>query len=449
MTWLWQFFLSPRRIRFEPRKAARRSIREIVLLGLLTLSVHPPQVLGSEPGLMTLDSLVAEALDRNQEVQFYQEEIKAARAGRQASRSLPRPELDLEGGGKSVRGSGFRDDGMAWSAAVRQRFEWPGRMALRKAIANQEVELAELGLDRFKRSLSNKTRSLAFQWVVLGEKARASREVADRLQALTQTLAGRDPEGLAPVLELRLIEASAVTAEHRAAEAEHDVEHLTIELNYWLGRDPEAPVRLAPFKPVFRPAPDWPVLAASLTNHFELRARVVELAQQGLKARLTRHEARSDFTVGPFWAEERAGDRERIAGISLSVPLPLWGRAQANTEVAEARRTQSELALNSARRRLESELHDYWRKYEHALGVLGKWRPDSMDRFREAAGLAERHFRLGAVPVNTFAELQRQYAEAVDALLSARTEALQAALHLEWMTGLPAWITFENEGPKP
>jgi hypothetical protein len=34
-----------------------------------------------------------------------------------------------------------------------------------------------------------------------------------------------------------------VKAEHTAAEAEHDVEHLSIELNYWRGQSPNAPVR--------------------------------------------------------------------------------------------------------------------------------------------------------------------------------------------------------------
>jgi cobalt-zinc-cadmium efflux system outer membrane protein len=56
--------------------------------------------------------------------------------------------------------------------------------------------------------------------------------------------------------------------------------------------------------------------------------------------------------------------------------------------------------------------------------------------FRKAAELADRHYRLGAVPIGTYVELQRQYLEAAEALLEARREAFEAAQQLELLTGL-------------
>ena len=52
-------------------------------------------------------------------------------------------------------------------------------------------------------------------------------------------------------------------------------------------------------------------------------------------------------------------------------------------------------------------------------GCISPW-PDSVGRFKEAAELADRHYRLGAVPVATYVELQKQYLEAVEALLDDR-----------------------------
>ena len=68
---------------------------------------------------------------------------------------------------------------------------------------------------------------------------------------------------------------------------------------------------------------------------------------------------------------------------------------------------------------------------------MAKWRPDSAQQFREAAELADRHYRLGAVPIATFVELQKQYLEAVDGLLDTKKEALETAQQLELLTGLP------------
>ena len=64
--------------------------------------------------------------------------------------------------------------------------------------------------------------------------------------------------------------------------------------------------------------------------------------------------------------------------------------------------------------------------YDTKLGAMSKWRPDSVQHFKEAAELADRHYRLGAVPVTTYVELQKQYLEAVEALLDTQRDALEA-----------------------
>ena len=74
--------------------------------------------------------------------------------------------------------------------------------------------------------------------------------------------------------------------------------------------------------------------------------------------------------------------------------------------------------------------------YETKLNEMTKWRPDSVQHFKQAAELADRHYRLGAVPISTYVELQKQYLEAVESLLDTKKEALEAAAQLERLTGL-------------
>jgi cobalt-zinc-cadmium efflux system outer membrane protein len=80
-------------------------------------------------------------------------------------------------------------------------------------------------------------------------------------------------------------------------------------------------------------------------------------------------------------------------------------------------------------------------RYQAKLAEMGKWRPDSIQKFQEAAALADRHYRLGAVPIATYVELQKQYLEAVEALLDTKTEALEAGQQLELLTGVSLSIT--------
>ena len=73
--------------------------------------------------------------------------------------------------------------------------------------------------------------------------------------------------------------------------------------------------------------------------------------------------------------------------------------------------------------------------YEAKLAEMSRWRSDAPEKLREAAELADRHYRLGAVPVATYVELQKQYLEAVEAMLDTKKEALEAAQILEQLTG--------------
>jgi cobalt-zinc-cadmium efflux system outer membrane protein len=179
------------------------------------------------------------------------------------------------------------------------------------------------------------------------------------------------------------------------------------------------------------------LLALARTNNFELKVRAVELAQQGFRVDLAKNERYPTIRVGPTFSEENAGnERERIIGVGISLPLPLWNRNQGNIEAAVARQMQAEVSLSVTERELQRQVLEAALTYETKLREMAKWRPDSVQHFKEAAELADRHYRLGAVPIATYVELQKQYLEAVEGLLDTKKEALEAAARLELFTGL-------------
>ena len=98
---------------------------------------------------------------------------------------------------------------------------------------------------------------------------------------------------------------------------------------------------------------------------------------------------------------------------------------------------QAEVSLNVIEREVQRKVVEATLTYETKLREMAKWRPDSAQLFREAAELADRHYRLGAVPISTYVELQKQYLEAVEGLLDTKKEALEAAAQLELLAGLP------------
>src|SRR5437867_187876 len=167
-----------------------------------------------------------------------------------------------------------------------------------------------------------------------------------------------------------------------------------------------------------------------------MQKRRVELEQQGFKLSLARKDGYPSFSVGPCFSQERAGDREQQVGVGISVPVPLWNRNKGNIDVAEARQKQAETSLYVAQRDLERRIIENALRYQTKLAALEKWRPETVEEFRKAAELADRHYRLGAVPIATYVELQKQYLEAVEALLNIQREALEAGQELQRLTGL-------------
>lgn len=401
--------------------------------------------------VLSIDALVAEALRNNPELKFYEAEIIAAKAGRRTAGLLPNPELTGSIGQKAVSAGGIRDEGVAWSVGLMQPFEWPGRMGLRKAIANRDIELAELGYDRFKAALANRVRMLAHAVFGAQEKAAVAAEVSGRLRELRQVLVQRDPAGITPLLEARVIEASELTMQRRASETLLSSQAALFELNQLRGVPPETSITVeAPSLRFGTPPPKEALVEMALTNNFEIRMRVTELTQQGFRVALAKNERFAPISVGPMYSEERGGDRERVLAVGVSIPIPLWNRNSGNIETAKARRIQAETSYFVAQREIERKVLEASLTYRTKVAEIEKWRPDAVSHFKEAAELADRHYRLGAVPVATYIELQNQYLEAVDGILSTQSEALTAAGELELLTGVPIPISESSKGnPEP
>lgn len=412
------------------------------LAGLLLLAAvaRAEEAAPPEPVAVSLTAIVGEITAHNPELKFYEAEIAAVKATARSAATLSNPSLSLSLGRKRIADANtgtFLGAGAAWSVSVTQTFEWPGRLALRKAIANRDVGLAELGLARFQNALAARARTLAYTLHGAHEAAAAIGEVADRFAALKETFLARDPAGLTPLLETRVIEANELALQRRATAAELAVQAALIELNQLRGAAPGAPLRVAAPALTLTDVPGTPaLLAAARENNFDFRLRRLELEQQGFQVRLAQNERYPAISVSPFYSQEKGNDRQTLFGVGLSVPLPLTSRTRNAVEVAEARRRQAETAALVAQRELEREVLTAALAFTTKLAETRRWAPDSAKKFREAAELADRHYRLGAVPIATYVELQTSYLDAVNALLDTQREALEAGLRLQQLTGL-------------
>jgi len=397
------------------------------------------EVAESEIQTLSLMGVVSEIVSNNPEIQFYKEAISSAEAGVRYSSQWNDPELSFDVGYKKLRdSSGSKiSDGAVWQVSVMQVFEWPGRIDLRKTIAQKDVELAKLGVEQFENALSARAKVLAFGLYCANAKAEAIREVAERFKSLKESFLVRESGGVAPLLETRVIESNELVLQRRATEAELGVQASLIELNLLRGANVDSPIRISTTTLTFKNIPELESLvSAARAYNFEYRMKQVELEQQGFAVYLARNERYPSVAVGPYMSMDRVGERETIIGMSVSLPIPLTDKTSANVDIALSKRRQAQTAAMLALRELNRHVFIAAKTYSTKLDESRRWSDDAVEKFREAAELADRHFRMGSIPITTYVELQNSYLDALEALLDTKNDILEAAMKLQLLTGL-------------
>jgi cobalt-zinc-cadmium efflux system outer membrane protein len=424
----------------------RTLVTSLILGGALLISVAGSKSVAQAASstnstpTVTLDNLVTEAMEKNPELNFYRSEIAAARADRRTAGTWENPEAEVQIGRKKTTDNvgGLSGEGLAWSVSISQSFEYPSRLALRKAIANRQVELAEIGYAQFRSALAAKVRTLGYALLIAQQRAEAAQEVAARGQELIDAFVQRESAGVTPLLETRIIEANIITLQRRAGEATKAAQAALFELNQLRGQVLDSPLVIARTTLRFPQTQTVEgLLDIAATNNFELRTRQIELAQQGFKLALSKNERWPAIKLAPFYSEEKAGDKEQRVGIGFAVPLPLWNRNSGNIQAAQARQQQALTSLLLSQRQVEREVRERHLDYQTHVAAMSHWRPNVLDELREASELGDRHYRLGALPISTYIELQGKYLEAQEAVLSTQAEALESLQQLELLVGIP------------
>src|SRR4030095_547830 len=136
-------------------------------------------------------------------------------------------------------------EGATWSVSVNQPLEYPGRIALRKAIAQGDVDLAHILLEQFRLTLAARVRMLAYSISIAQERSIAARQAADRFQGLSDVLAQRPAAGVTPLLETRIIDANMLKCRRQEREAVREVRGAAAELNHLCGRPADATLQVS------------------------------------------------------------------------------------------------------------------------------------------------------------------------------------------------------------
>src|SRR5437773_3183652 len=387
----------------------------------------------------SLDALVTEALARNPELNVYSAEIAATKGERRTAGEWQNPEASTETGAKIVRDyhGNTLGDGIMWTLGASQTFEYPGRVTLRKAIANRQIAMAELGLEGFRTALASRVRAAAFRAALGQAKADAAGEIAKHFDDLSAMLAQRPTAGVALEADVRIIQASAIPLRRRPIEAQREVQSAIHELNQLRGARIDSALTLPDVDLTLGALPPLATLLLTARDrNYDIRTRILELEQQGYKVRLALNERWPAVRVGPFAHNERSDTNEYQFGIGASLPLPLWNLNAGKIDTERARAVKAEAALATLIRDVERKVADAEFVYRSRREEADDLQKSVLPQLRESAETGGRNFRDGAIPLATYTELQKQYLDSIDASTAAQAAAIDARQQLEQLTAM-------------
>ena len=350
---------------------------------------------------LTVRQLIDGTLSSNPEIAAYEAEVRSFEAVYSVAGRMQNPELDFGIGRIRSTGDG---NGEVYSAGINQPIDWPGRLSLKEAIARHDMTLAELGLERFKAHLASQVHLLAQKIVSNQNILETSNQIAERYEALRETLHERNPAGIAAQIELSAIEAATVVAETKATEAKIALRSAILDINQLSGLDITKETRVigTGFKLLELPS-DKDLFRLAAENNYDIRIKRSQLEQKGFEVDLAKNERYPTFTLGPYISQESTREEEKVVGLNLSIPLPIWDSGAAKVSHIKEKQKHSEVQLSLQQREVEKRLIESSLMFRTYKSRFESYNIDALSR---SASEAENHYQLGGVDISNHITMQ-------------------------------------------
>lgn len=388
----------------------------------------------TQPAPQKLEPLIQEALEKNQEVAAARRRWEASRFRVPQVTTLPDPEV-------SIAPKHTTDFGQLGHVeyGVHQTFPFPGKLALRGRVAEEEARRVEAEY-LTKRLEVGSLVKVAYHELFLAHKAlEIKRREIEILKDFAKIAEGLYAVG--KVTQQDVLRAQTVLAglfrdlaplEQRKASAE-------ASLNALLARPPEAPLGV----PEAPPPPTLPykleqLRALALEKRPELQARRADLARGEAALALAQRQLYPDIRVAVEYGQVWNGRDTLETTVGIHIPW-LWGRPRYTAQAEEAR-AQIEAALAAKRateRRAFFEVEDLVAKLRSSERQAVLLRTSVLPLARQTLDAAIPGYQTGKVDFLSLLESQRAlweveltYQQALVAFAQGRAE-LERAVGLE------------------
>ena len=409
-----------------------------LVLSAVTLAARP-----AEPPL-TLERAWQLAEEANPTLKAAQASLAAAEGQLTDTRGLlwNNPQIAAERARRKVPQPGLGNDiQREWRAEISQTLEIAGQHGYRRGAAEQDLSALKEIVEETRRQVRADVEQKFVR--VLGLQTRAATEA--ELVGLIRDAAGaarrRFEAGEDTKLDSNLAEVEMGRAENQLAAAREQLIQARAELAATLQLPPET---LPEAQGVLSSEAAISYTLEQLLTAAAGRPRLRALDHQEQAARsrlgLERAAVYPDVTVGLFAGREGPGDvRERITGLSVSLPLPLFRRNAAGIGRATTELTQTQIERQATTRDTRASVLALWQRLDSLRGRVKRLEQLVLQRLQENQRLSTTAYRAGEINLTQLLLATRQALDTRREVLEALTDLALTRVELEraagWSTG--------------
>jgi cobalt-zinc-cadmium efflux system outer membrane protein len=391
-------------------------------------------------------------LEKNPELAALREELVGSRSAAELSGSLSNPVLELEGATGAMSKS---PDEKSIGIALSQEIPLLPVGKRRKELARAEVAVIEARLHDQERVLAEQARRAWLDAALAARREELIRGQQTVAAELLEVARARFQAGDLAELEVQLVEMDLHRSGLRQIEVVAAAEGARRRLALMLGLN--GATELPPLADIPAPLTDLPVeeelLAAALERRPDLAAQRREGEREEAALSLARAEAVPPLTMALSYRNEYSSQNiydlndgllipgteqtsDRIMGLKISMPLPLFSRNQADSTRIGARVSAARQRLEGGRRTVAAEVRDLLAQYRLALTALALHRTALGPVARENFKIQQEAFALGEIGLQQLLDEKRRLGEQQEAELAAQQAAIEAHSRLESTAGL-------------
>ena len=392
---------------------------------------------------LTLATAIAEAQRNNPEIRALSAAIASARGDVTTAKTWDNPELNVAPGFRQSQPSGGPNTSEFHGIfELRQTIEFPGKRALRRALAEKNVELQELAFTGLRSQLTIDVRHAFYGVLVAQQIVSLKNNELTLAQTLADATRKKVEAGFAPEFEATTSEVQVIGAQKALREALAKLTTTRATLNTLLGRAPRATLEITATLATEIVFPDETnLLRQTFARNPSLRVQAADVERAGLSVQSVRKSRFPDFAVGP--SVEYLND-EQTYDFTITLPLPLWDHKRGEIASAQAEQEKAQAEEDKLKQQISRDVVSAYQELRSANESLALFTPELFAKLKNALDAASQSYADGRTSLLVYLETQRSYFDTEADYYDTLQKLYDAQAALESAAGVPLSQLEEN-----